>query len=488
MNGVHPLIRIGGPILGVLILFYAINSGVSQFQSDLEVERTAQRLAAEATAQALLAEEAAVATDTAAATPVATPIAEAELPTAEVPAPAEESAEARVFFRQPTDNAVVPETFVVKMGAEGLTVEPSGEVNPNAGHMHVLVDTDFVPVGEVIPSDEQHLHFGDGSQEAELTLPPGEHILRLQFADGAHTALEGDTFRDEIIVTVEEGAAAQAVRFVQPGDGETVTSPVEVVMAATGLVVEPAGEINENEDAGHLHILVNTDFVPAGEVIPNDEQHRHFGGGQLTASLELPSGEHILRLQLADGAHTALEGDAYRDTVVIAVMDAEVGGTPEAEGGATPVAEETAAATAEPIEEATPEPEPTATPEPSAEAEGSGAAAAEPLSPEIVELAVMAMTNAGCGGCHVIPGVPGAVGVVGPNQSNLGAYAGDRIEGYTAEEYIRESILMPNAYIAEECPTGPCIANIMPQNYGELLSDEEVDAVVAYLASLREEE
>ena len=56
-------------------------------------------------------------------------------------------------------------------------------------------------------------------------------------------------------------------------------------MAATGLVVEPSGAINEG--AGHFHILVDTDFVAAGQIIPTDEQHLHYGKGQLTASLEL---------------------------------------------------------------------------------------------------------------------------------------------------------------------------------------------------------
>ena len=43
--------------------------------------------------------------------------------------------------------------------------------------MHILVDADFVPAGEVIAKDEQHLHYGDGSLETELTLTPGEHVL-----------------------------------------------------------------------------------------------------------------------------------------------------------------------------------------------------------------------------------------------------------------------------------------------------------------------
>ncbi|GIV77080.1 MAG: hypothetical protein KatS3mg050_1474 [Litorilinea sp.] len=114
-----------------------------------------------------------------------------------------EAATGRVFFVEPADHAVVPQTFTVVMGVEGLEVQPAGEVVPGAGHMHILIDTDFIPAGEVIPSDEHHLHFGDGSLEAELTLEPGEHVLRLQFADGAHRALEGEQYRDEITVTVE---------------------------------------------------------------------------------------------------------------------------------------------------------------------------------------------------------------------------------------------------------------------------------------------
>ena len=295
MNRVHPLIRVGGPILGVLILIYVINAGVDKFRADLKAVSDAEREATLAASGAeaeveVEVEEAETDAETSAA-------GEAE------PAPApEEAVEPDVFFSQPTGNAIVPPTFVVKMGALGVAVEPSGDVNPGAGHMHILVDTDFIPSGEIIPTDEQHLHFGDGSLEAELTLAPGEHTLHLQFADGAHAALEGEQFRDTIIVFVEEDAADQSVAFFNPLDGSTVSSPFEVVMAATGLVVEPSGEINGG--AGHFHILVDTDFIAHGEVILTDEQHLHYGKGQTTVSIELAPGEHTLRLQFADGAHT----------------------------------------------------------------------------------------------------------------------------------------------------------------------------------------
>lgn len=69
-----------------------------------------------------------------------------------------------------------------------------------AGHMHVMVDVGCVTVGEVIPSDDSHLHFGDGSTSTELELEPGEHTLCLQAGDGEHTAMD---VTDEITITVE---------------------------------------------------------------------------------------------------------------------------------------------------------------------------------------------------------------------------------------------------------------------------------------------
>lgn len=230
-----------------------------------------------------------------------------------------ETSAANVFFRMPTNNAIVPPTFSVTMGATGVAVDPAGEIIENSGHMHILVNQDFIPAGEVIPNDERHIHYGDASLATELTLPVGSHTLRLQLANGAHIALDGDEYRDEIVVTVREGAPEQSVRFSSPLDGAVVPSSFDAHMAVAGLLVDPAGEIVEG--SGHLHILLDTDFIPAGEVIPNDATHLHYGKAQLQAPLVLEPGEHTLRLQFANGAHIALDGDQYRDEITITVEE-----------------------------------------------------------------------------------------------------------------------------------------------------------------------
>lgn len=120
-----------------------------------------------------------------------------------------------VRFVTPEDGAVVSPTFDVEMAAEGLTIEPAGEIHEGAGHFHIQVDTDFVAPGELVPFDEHHVHFGQGQLTTTLELTPGVHVLRLQVANGAHIALEGAQYQDTITVTVaSEQAVLPGVRSV----------------------------------------------------------------------------------------------------------------------------------------------------------------------------------------------------------------------------------------------------------------------------------
>lgn len=119
-----------------------------------------------------------------------------------------------------------------------------------------------------------------------------------------------------------------------------------------------------------------------------------------------------------------------------------------------------------------------------------------PLTPE-QEAGKQVYLAAGCAACHAIRGV-GAQGAIGPSLNRIGAVAEERIasESYknnlrdqppatTGAEYIKQSILHPNAYIVAQCPQGPCPANVMPQNYEQQLTPEELNNLVDYLNSLR---
>ncbi len=107
------------------------------------------------------------------------------------------------------------------------------------------------------------------------------------------------------------------VFFAEPKDGATVSGPVKAKLGAENFTIEPAGEVKAG--AGHLHIMVDADCLTAGQVIPKDDAHLHYGQGQLEADLELAPGAHRLCLQAADGAHIALAGEGMTQVINITV-------------------------------------------------------------------------------------------------------------------------------------------------------------------------
>jgi len=107
------------------------------------------------------------------------------------------------------------------------------------------------------------------------------------------------------------------VTFAAPKDGATVSSPVKVVMSST-VKLRPAGEDPQDHHTGHHHLIIDSAPIAAGQVIPTDDKHVHFGKGQTETELKLAPGEHTLMLQLADGAHRSY-GPALSETIHITV-------------------------------------------------------------------------------------------------------------------------------------------------------------------------
>ncbi len=99
------------------------------------------------------------------------------------------------------------------------------------------------------------------------------------------------------------------------------------------------------------------------------------------------------------------------------------------------------------------------------------ATAAEQPAPGSVEGETVFLTK-GCTGCHSRAGV--SEGFVGPDLTGLADRAGDRVEGLAAEDYVRQSVLDPQAYIVDGY--GPQMP-VLPVDTAEL------DALVEYLLS-----
>lgn len=114
-------------------------------------------------------------------------------------------ANAFVYIGWPSDGQVVSagKPFRVWFGLRNMGVAPKDVKFPNTGHHHLLIDADLPPLGQDIPSDRNHLHFGAGETETTLELPPGKHTLQLLMGDDKHIPHNPPVYSKKITITVK---------------------------------------------------------------------------------------------------------------------------------------------------------------------------------------------------------------------------------------------------------------------------------------------
>lgn len=81
-----------------------------------------------------------------------------------------------------------------------------------------------------------------------------------------------------------------------------------------------------------------------------------------------------------------------------------------------------------------------------------------------------------CAACH---STVGDAIIVGPSLAGVATRAETRVAGLDARAYLEQSILDPSAYLNEG------FADLMPKTWGDVLSDEELDALIAFLFTLK---
>jgi cytochrome c oxidase subunit 2 len=79
----------------------------------------------------------------------------------------------------------------------------------------------------------------------------------------------------------------------------------------------------------------------------------------------------------------------------------------------------------------------------------------------------------GCGSCHTLKAA-GSTGKIGPDLDHLAADA--RKAGKPLADYVKESIVKPDAYIVPGFQKG-----VMPTTFGQTLSAAQIDALVKYV-------
>jgi mono/diheme cytochrome c family protein len=101
---------------------------------------------------------------------------------------------------------------------------------------------------------------------------------------------------------------------------------------------------------------------------------------------------------------------------------------------------------------------------------------AEPKATDPIERGAQVYREKNCQSCHQI-GPDG--GTVGPPLTHIATVAETRRPGTTAEDYIRESILDPGAYIV------PGFPDTMPRGLTRGMNQEDFDDLVRYLLTLK---
>ena len=177
--------RIAAPLAAVLALGAVACSQEDVNQAGEDVEAAAEEVA-EATGEA---------------TEAVGQAAEDVVDAIRTPAPAD----ARVFFANLDDGAVVQSPLTIEFGSENIAVTAAGDQTAGTGHHHLLIDAtlDDLDMGQPIPNDVNHMHFGQAQTEATIELTPGEHTLQLLMGDWTHIPHEPVVASEVITVTVE---------------------------------------------------------------------------------------------------------------------------------------------------------------------------------------------------------------------------------------------------------------------------------------------
>ncbi len=112
---------------------------------------------------------------------------------------------AYLYIGWPNNGEVIAagKPFRVWFGLRDMGVAPKGVKFPNTGHHHLLIDTDLPPMGEQIPNDRNHLHYGAGETETMLELPPGKHTLQLLMGDENHIPHNPPIYSKKITIIVK---------------------------------------------------------------------------------------------------------------------------------------------------------------------------------------------------------------------------------------------------------------------------------------------
>lgn len=116
-------------------------------------------------------------------------------------------------------------------------------------------------------------------------------------------------------------AAKLRVFFVEPKDGATVTSPMDMKFGSEGIEISPVppGDLKTTRPGvAHYHVGIDQDCLPAGKtIVKGTPSWVHFGDGKSEWNSQMTPGKHKLAVQLGDDLHNTMPGACQVITVTV---------------------------------------------------------------------------------------------------------------------------------------------------------------------------
>ena len=202
------------------------------------------------------------------------------------------------YFSNVRSGDEVTSPFVVKFGVSGMGVAAIDTAVENTGHHHLLIDRPLpLDFSKPLPSNDQYIHFGKGQLEFLVNLPPGEHELRLVFADHRH--IPNFVYSKPLRIRVREGKSASAqtaptegIEVLTPREGESVRPPFRISLHASGWKI--SHHLIKNPSTGHFRLTLRSGTGQSAR-FDLDE-------GQTELWFAPPAGDDSAELELIDNS------------------------------------------------------------------------------------------------------------------------------------------------------------------------------------------
>jgi nitric oxide reductase subunit C len=107
---------------------------------------------------------------------------------------------------------------------------------------------------------------------------------------------------------------------------------------------------------------------------------------------------------------------------------------------------------------------------------GSSSSVTPAATLDLIAAEGMKVFNQDCAACHAL--TPDTI-IVGPSLAGVAGRAASRMLDLDAKQYLELSILKPEAYVVKG------FSDMMPKDFGKKLTGEQLDALVAFLMTLK---